>query len=196
MDARRHPALRLALLLAVLLVPSGARGQGGELGTEWQPVDPARLAQMRGGFQMPSGMMLSFGIERVVFLNGELTARIAVQIPDVARITPEQAQALADFNRGMVVQIGEGNRFNGQVGMRRGALTGRAGIVDSKLGVGFDAAAGSRWVFSADAYNINDAALKVRATYKITSDTYLIGQINDVNRSARRTAYVGLRHTF
>ena len=112
MDARRHPALRLALLLAVLLVPSGARGQGGELGTEWQPVDPARLAQMRGGFQMPSGMMLSFGIERVVFLNGELTSRIAVQIPDVARITPEQAQALADFNRGMVVQIGEGNRFD------------------------------------------------------------------------------------
>lgn len=92
--------------------------------------------------------------------------------------------------------IGEGNRFNGQVGMRRGALTGRAGIVDSKLGVGVDAAAGSRWVFSADAYNINDAALKVRATYKITSDTYLIGQINDVNRSDRRTAYVGLRHTF
>ena len=112
MDARRHPGLRLALLLAVLLVPSGARGQGGELGAEWQPVDPARLAQMRGGFQMPSGMMLSFGIERVVFLNGELTARIAVQIPDVARITPEQAQALADFNRGMVVQIGDGNRFD------------------------------------------------------------------------------------
>ena len=112
MDARPHPGLRLALLLAVLLVPSGARGQGGELGAEWRPVDPARLAQMRGGFQMPSGMMLSFGIERVVFLNGELTARIAVRIPDVARITPEQAQALADFNRGMVVQIGEGNRFD------------------------------------------------------------------------------------
>ncbi|UOV05566.1 hypothetical protein MUU75_02235 [Pseudoxanthomonas mexicana] len=112
MDARPHPGLRLALLLAVLLAPSGARGQGGELGAEWRPVDPARLAQMRGGFQMPSGMMLSFGIERVVFLNGELTARIAVQIPDVARITPEQAQALADFNRGMVVQIGEGNRFD------------------------------------------------------------------------------------
>ncbi len=112
MDARPHPGLCLALLLAVLLVPSGARGQGGELGAEWRPVDPARLAQMRGGFQMPSGMMLSFGIERVVFLNGELTARIAVRIPDVARITPEQAQALADFNRGMVVQIGEGNRFD------------------------------------------------------------------------------------
>ena len=92
--------------------------------------------------------------------------------------------------------IGEDNRFNGQVGMRRGALTGRAGVVDSKLGVGVDAAAGSRWVFSADAYNINDATVKLRATYKVTSDTYLVGQINDLNRSSRRAAYVGIRHTF
>lgn len=112
MDKTSRVTWRAAMLLAVLLAPSGACGQGGDLGAEWQPVDPGRLAQMRGGFQMPSGMMLSFGIERVVFLNGELTARIAVQIPDVARITPEQAQALADFNRGLVVQIGDGNRFD------------------------------------------------------------------------------------
>lgn len=112
MDRIRHTAWRVALLAAVLFAPSGARGQSGELGAEWRPVDPARLAQMRGGFQMPSGMMLSFGIERVVYLNGEVTARIAVQVPDVERITPEQAQALADFNRGLVVQIGEGNRFD------------------------------------------------------------------------------------
>ena len=112
MDANRRSAYRMAMTLALVLAPLGARGQGGDLGAEWQPVDPGRLAQMRGGFQMPSGMMLSFGIERAVFVNGQLTARIAVQIPDVARITPEQAQALADFNRGMVVQIGNGNRFD------------------------------------------------------------------------------------
>lgn len=112
MDRTRQGLWRAAVLLAVLLAPSGARGQGGELGAEWRPVDPARLAQMRGGFQMPSGLMLSFGIERVVYLNGELTARIAVHVPDVARITPEQAQALADFNRGLVVRIGDGNRFD------------------------------------------------------------------------------------
>jgi hypothetical protein len=112
MDARRHVLWSVATLLLLLLRPAGAQGQGGDLGTEWQPVDPGRLAQMRGGFQMPSGMTLSFGIERVVFVNGALTARIAVQIPDVARITPEQAQALADFNRGLVVQIGDGNRVD------------------------------------------------------------------------------------
>ena len=80
--------------------------------------------------------------------------------------------------------------------MRRGALTGRAGVVDSKLGVGIDAAAGSRWVFSADAYNINDVTLKLKAQYKLTSDTYLLGQLNDLNRSEKRAAYFGIRHTF
>ncbi len=112
MAGKRHILYGTALLLATLLPPAGAQGWGDALGGDWQPVDPGRLAQMRGGFQMPSGMMLSFGIERVVFLNGELTARIAVQLPDVGRITPEQAQALADFNRGLVVQIGDGNRFD------------------------------------------------------------------------------------
>lgn len=110
MDANRVCAYRIAMMLALVLAPLGARGQGGDLGAEWQPVDPGRLDRMRGGFQMPSGMMLSFGIERVVYLNGELTARIAVHVPDVARLTPEQAQALADFNRGLVVQVGDGNR--------------------------------------------------------------------------------------
>ena len=112
MDGNKCSVLCATGLFALLLMPVGARGQTGELGADWQPVDPGRLAQMRGGFQMPSGMMLSFGIERVVFVNGELSARIAVQIPDVARITPEQAQALADFNRGLVVQIGDGNHFD------------------------------------------------------------------------------------
>ncbi len=93
--------------------------------------------------------------------------------------------------------IGEDNLFNAQVGVRQGALAGRAGAIDGKLGVGFDAyTSGDRWKFSADAYNINNAALKLRAQYRITSDTYLFGQMNDVNKSEKRTTYVGVRHTF
>lgn len=101
-----------AVLAALCMaVPGGARGQGGELGPDWRPIDPGRLAGMRGGYQLPAGMQLSFGIERVVYLNGQLTARIAVHLPDVRNITPQQAQALADFNRGLLVQVGEGNVF-------------------------------------------------------------------------------------
>lgn len=112
MDSLAKSAWPWLLLLAALVAPAGARGQAGAMGAEWRPIDPARLADMRGGFQLPSGTVLSFGIERVVYVNGELTARIAVQVPDVARITTGQAQALADFNRGLVVQVGDGNRFD------------------------------------------------------------------------------------
>lgn len=105
-------AAACVLGVATLLAPVGASGQGGELGAEWQPIDPAQLADMRGGFQLPSGMTLAFGIERVVYVNGELTARIAVQIPDLRTVSAEQAEALAAFNRGLLVQLGEGNRFD------------------------------------------------------------------------------------
>jgi len=91
------------------------------LGPEWIAVDPALLDDMRGGFTTGEGMALSFGIERAVFVNGELLATTRVQIPDVARMSAEQAQALDSFNRGVVVQIGGGNTFE-QAGNLNGVL--------------------------------------------------------------------------
>lgn len=79
------------------------------LGNEWKPIETARLDDIRGGFQLPGGPLVSFGIERLVRVNGELIAQTSVRIPDLANITTDQAQALAEFNRGLVVQIGEGN---------------------------------------------------------------------------------------
>ncbi len=75
-----------------------------------QPVAFDRLETSRGGFEMPSGLSASFGFERVVYVNGELVASTRVSIPDVAAMTPEQAQALADAQRGRLLQIGPGNR--------------------------------------------------------------------------------------
>lgn len=79
------------------------------LGAEWIPVDPARLANMRGGLQLPSGLSLSFGMDRLVYVNGDLVASTRVHIPDIAHMTPAEAAALVALNQGMVVQIGEGN---------------------------------------------------------------------------------------
>jgi hypothetical protein len=86
------------------------------LGDEWVPVDPARLAEMRGGLLMPSGLSLSFGIERLVYVNGQLVASATLQIPDLGRMTADQANALAAINEGRVVQIGEGNRIDSGAG--------------------------------------------------------------------------------
>lgn len=94
------------------IAAQGADRWNSALGEEWRPIDPARLAGMRGGLQMPSGTVLSFGIERVVHVNGRLVASVSVRIPDVARIDAAQAQALADFNQGILVQVGEGNHFD------------------------------------------------------------------------------------
>ena len=79
------------------------------LGAEWVPVDPARLANMRGGLQLPSGLSLSFGMDRLVYVNGDLVASTRVNVPDIAHMTSEQAAALVSLNQGMVVQIGAGN---------------------------------------------------------------------------------------
>ena len=79
------------------------------LGSEWIPVSPTRLAAMRGGLVLPSGLSLSFGIDRLVFVNGDLVASTRLHIPDVANMTSEEAAALVSLNQGMVVQVGQGN---------------------------------------------------------------------------------------
>jgi len=81
------------------------------LGAEWVAIDPALLDDMRGGFITPGGASLSFGIERAVFVNGELLATTRVQIPDIARMSGDQARELERFNNGVVVQVGGGNSF-------------------------------------------------------------------------------------
>ncbi len=101
---------------ACLALPSMAQESvqmpSARLGSEWIPIDPARLVQMRGGLMLPSGTVLSFGIERLVYVNGQLVATANLQIPDLGRMTADQASALAAINEGRVVQIGEGNRID------------------------------------------------------------------------------------
>ncbi|MCZ8111366.1 MAG: hypothetical protein ACK5Y8_08765 [Betaproteobacteria bacterium] len=71
-----------------------------------QPLAPEQLDRLRGGFHGPDGLVLSFGIERMVYVNGQLvtTTRIAVQglgTPSAALAQPA-LPALSDL--GTVVQ--------------------------------------------------------------------------------------------
>lgn len=95
-----------------------------------------------------------------------------------------------------VDDIGEGNKANVQIGRGNEYLTGRAGMIDSKAGVGVDAYAGDKWKFSAEAYDMNNVEVKLRAQYEVAADTYVVGQINDVNKGDKRATYIGLRRTF
>ncbi|SOZ37949.1 hypothetical protein [Cupriavidus neocaledonicus] len=60
----------------------------------WKPVAHDKLDDMRGGFEMP-GLQVSFGIERAVYINGDLVVATSINIPDVSRITAAQAARLA-----------------------------------------------------------------------------------------------------
>lgn len=105
-------ALAAGACLSLPAMGQGNTGRALQLGEEWVPVDPARLDGMRGGLMMPSGMMLSFGIERLVYVNGQLVASANLHIPDLGRMTADQASALAAIGEGRVVQIGEGNSID------------------------------------------------------------------------------------
>ena len=92
--------------------------------------------------------------------------------------------------------IGDGNRVDALAGMRSGSLGGHAGVIESKAGVGLDAYLGDKVTLSVDGYDLNDFRLKSRLSYEFAPDTYVFTQVNDINHSDKRTAYVGLRREF
>ncbi len=73
------------------------------------PVATDQLDKTRGGFDLPSGLAVSFGIDRAVYVNGNLVTQTSFNIPDIAHMTGAQAAALAAANSTTVVQIGQGN---------------------------------------------------------------------------------------
>ncbi|CAE6868539.1 hypothetical protein R75461_08435 [Paraburkholderia nemoris] len=86
-------------------------------------VNDNRLDTMRGGFDLPSGLVVSFGISRAAFVNGALVASTSFNIPNIAQMTPQQAQMLASANTGALIQNGLNNT------VQPGALPGMTGAV-------------------------------------------------------------------
>lgn len=85
--------------------------------SEWTAVSNERLDKTRGGFEMSAGLNVSFGIVRTVMINGDLVNRTSFELPDMSKITAEQARsvsaAIADSG---IVQNGVGNFID--VGMK------------------------------------------------------------------------------
>ena len=95
-----------------------------------------------------------------------------------------------------VEDIGDGDHINAQVGKQMKDLKARAGIIAGKPGVGLDYDIGSRLRVTAEAYDPNDASLRLKSQYEIADSTYLLGEWHDVNDSDKRAAYFGLKREF
>ena len=100
------------------------------------------------------------------------------------------------------------NRFLGNFGLGS-LLLGPIGLLmtehqyhvdqrkDIYKSMGVDAYAGDKFKFSADVYDASDPSVRLRAQYRLgNSDTWLLGQMNDVNDSEHRATYVGIRQSF
>jgi|SRR5690348_1235136 len=74
------------------------------------PVSDSTLEGARGGFDLGNDLVASFGISRAVYVNGNLVVNTSVNIPDVAHISTDQANALASaVGTTEVIRNGPGN---------------------------------------------------------------------------------------
>lgn len=80
---------------------------------DWQPVAIETLEELRGGFEAPAGIQASFGIERASYVNGELVTKMSVYVPDISKMTVEQATELDHaINSVVLIQNGPNNTFD------------------------------------------------------------------------------------
>ena len=115
--------MRRFLTMKAHIAMIGLLGSIGALGTtpamafvydrtdiRWAPVSDAVLDGLRGGFQSSlTGPIVSFGIERTVFLNGHLISSVTLTIPDASKIVADVRDAIT------LVQHGNGNRVSHDV---------------------------------------------------------------------------------
>jgi hypothetical protein len=52
----------------------------------WEPLSAEALDRLRGGFVDLSGIKISFGLQRMVWLNGELVQSLALNVPDLGSL--------------------------------------------------------------------------------------------------------------
>ena len=100
---RAAPLLLGALLGLTLGLPARADAI-------WQAVSNRTLDSQRGGFDVGGGLLVSFGITRAVYINGDLVTQTSLNFGRVADITPAQASQLARQMAALnLVQVGPGN---------------------------------------------------------------------------------------
>lgn len=95
-----------------------------------------------------------------------------------------------------VSRIGDDQKTNLQVGKGDSKFAVRAGVIESKAGVGADAMLSNQMRLSLDVYDPNDVKVKLRTQFEIAPHTFIVGQTDSLNRKPGDNAYFGVRHTF
>ncbi|SFM47445.1 hypothetical protein [Variovorax sp. OV329] len=122
---RRGTAIRRLATLACLLLAGGTlAGPPLQRHDEtWMAVSDDTLESQRGGFDIGAGLVVSFGITRAVYINGELMTQTTLNFGQLDKITAGQAMALSrQLNALNLVQNGPGNTVEGSLGSVGGTV--------------------------------------------------------------------------
>lgn len=112
LDAARRPLL--AALLAGAAAAAAATGPAPGQQT-WMAVGDATLDRLRGGFDPGTGLLVTFGISRAVYVNGELMTQTSLNFGQLSRLNAAQAAQLSRQMAAVnLVQNGPGNLFEPQ----------------------------------------------------------------------------------
>lgn len=81
----------------------------GALGASVVALSAEKLDEVRGGFTTDNGLKISFGIERAVYLNGNLVTTTSLNIADLSKISGGRAQVTGD-GAGVLALVQSGSR--------------------------------------------------------------------------------------
>jgi hypothetical protein len=92
--------------------PSPRRTDRSAMGSDLVALSSDKLDEVRGGFVTDTGLKVSFGIERAVYIDGNLVATTSLNIADLSKISGGQAQITGTSPGSLaLVQSGAGNTF-------------------------------------------------------------------------------------
>jgi hypothetical protein len=63
----------------------------------WEAASDAELAELRGGFTLPNGMIIDFSLEKTIYLNGEKSFSSVFQLPGNAALSQNGLQNLSQI---------------------------------------------------------------------------------------------------
>lgn len=153
----------------------------------WKPVAHEKLDDMRGGFEVP-GLQVSFGIERAVYINGALVVATSINIPDVSRITADQAARLASTLGPAIVANTNAAAANALAG---NPVTAGAAGADGASGSAASASASSTGASGASSGASGAAGPPVTVVNTATGQVVTNGLLNVIQNGPGNAAAVG-----
>ena len=107
--------LGLSLLVGACAAPAWADGLADPVqrhNETWMAVGDSTLDSLRGGFDTGNGLMVTFGISRATYVNGDLVTQTTLNFGQLNNLSAAQAAQLSKQMAAInLIQIGPGNSF-------------------------------------------------------------------------------------